>query len=155
MDQIVFSRKSWIFRFICWFNPRNCWRPPETICHYTREFLSCLFKLIGNVAVGCLVVTALGVIFLKESDCRLVASSCVAMKANYGIFAKIGIAMACGTIMAAIGVAGVFAILIGISQGLEKLEEIWTGVKKNPDPGTLIKMYRAFKEKLCYRIEFK
>jgi hypothetical protein len=154
MNEIVFSRTSFGYRYLCFLNSDYRHRPPTDICAFGRALFWRTLVLFFWVSLGFVITSGLGGTCIMENGAAwfLSPAQFKAMPA----WLQIIIAFPTGIVILAALILALFAIA-GVCWVADKVFQYFKDLFSNGDsevPGPITSAYKAFKDKTCYKIKF-
>lgn len=155
MKEIVFSKSSSGYKFLCWLNDNYKHRPPTDICSFGRALVWNSLVHLFWVGVVLFFVTFVGAASISGGAFTGFVTK--ATFANHGFFMNLLICQFFGLI-ALIGLVAAVVVFCSVCWLLDKtfyaIKNWIVPPKAENQPGPIKSAYRAFKEKTCYKIKF-
>jgi len=155
MEPVIFSKKSWGYKLLCFLNSRSKYFPPEDICEYRTRLIMHSLKALFFTTIVTFFIIFLGTGALQLVD-HLFNFHTFELVKNLPIFYKIVITIFAGIILAGL----ILLIFLGVVWVGAKWEDYRYDRRNRRDTNTykepqLVSMYKSWKEKVCYPIIWK
>lgn len=169
MQTKVFSKSSWTYKFLAWHNKTVEWNLPRDICDFRSKVLVKFIKVSLLVSLAFTYVTSIIREILRLLSPYFVSLSMFSEMTHFSFLGRFLMGLT-GILLAFIAfLFGAYLVNTAWNALIEKrrkyLSDKWDReydqkyaefkslTKKGPNP--VVAMYKSWKEKLCYPVEFK